>query len=132
MKQQLQIPLRALIITDRLFEPANKLADYFKATGHIYVMGMASGKEEAIEIAKKEDFDYLIIAGYLKNETNYRVIEELRKRHKRFLTVQWAIVDSLINIFCSRYKIPLKFERTLPMEQFVDFLRAHKNDPLLR
>jgi hypothetical protein len=67
----------------------------------------------------------------LKNETNYRVIEELRKRHKRFLAVQWAIVDSLINIFCSRYKIHLKFERTLPMEQFVDFLRAHRNDPLL-
>lgn len=106
MKQQFQYPIRTLIITDRLFEPANQLADYFTATGNIYVMGMASGKEEAIEIASKEDFDYLIIAGYLKNETNYRVIEELRKRHKRFLAVQWAIVDSLINAFCSVIRSP--------------------------
>ena len=65
-------------------------ADYMKSIGNIYVMGLVGSKAEAIEIAKKVDFDYLIIAGYLKNETNYRVIEDLRKRHKRFLAVQWA------------------------------------------
>ena len=73
---------------------------------------------------------YLIIAGYLKIEYNYSVIAELRRQNKAFIAVQWAIIESLINGFCQSYKIPLKFERTLPMADFVSFLDTHKNNPL--
>ncbi|MEL7658854.1 MAG: hypothetical protein AAGU75_23430, partial [Bacillota bacterium] len=71
-------------------------------------------------------FDYLIIAGYLKSEYNYGVIAELQKQRKKFLPVQWAILDELIFTFCQRYKIPLKFERTLPMANFVSYLEQVK------
>ncbi|QOX63800.1 hypothetical protein FRZ06_10800 [Anoxybacterium hadale] len=124
--------IKVLIISDRLMDKARALAEFLSSIESFKVAGIASDGKQVMEFASNSDFDYLIIAGYLKNETNYRVIEDLRKRHKRFITVQWAMVDSLINIFCSRYKIPLKFERTLPMELFVDFLRAHRNDPLLQ
>ena len=82
-------------------------------------------------IAQEHAFDYLIIAGYLRWEYNYGVIAELRKQQKKFIPVQWAILDSLIHTFCLRYGIPLKFERTRPMSDFVSFLIEHKNDPPL-
>lgn len=120
--------IRVKIITDRLFRQADALADYFRHTGNIEVVGLAETKQQALSIAQEHDFDYLIIAGYL-TEYNYNVIAELQKKQKKFIPVQWAILDFLIAGFCRRYKIPLKFDRTLPMSDFTDFLIAHKNDP---
>ena len=120
---------RVLIISDRLLDEAKVLAGYLRCTGLIDVVGIAKNKQQALSIAQKYAFDYLIIAGYLKIEYNYSVIAELQKQQKEFLPVQWAILDSLITTFCQRYKIPLRFERTLPMDDFVSFLNAHKKTP---
>lgn len=119
-------------MTDRLQDQANALAEFLKQSVFFEVVGFAENKQQVHSIAEYRNFDYLIIAGYLKNETNYHVIAELRKKFKRFQPVQWAINDSLINIFCLRYKIPLKFERTRPIEEFADFLKNHKYDSLIR
>ncbi|MDF2654872.1 MAG: hypothetical protein K0R19_1346 [Bacillota bacterium] len=124
--------IKVLILTDRLQDQAKALIEFLKQSGFFEVVGFAENKQQVHSIAEDRNFDYLIIAGYLKNETNYHVIAELRNEFKRFHPVQWAMVDSLINIFCLRYQIPLKFERTLPMDEFADFLRTHKNDPLIR
>jgi hypothetical protein len=126
---QLNKTIHVLIISDRLLNQANALAKYLSSTGCIHVVGLAENKQQALSIAKDHSFDYLIIVGYLKMEYTYEVIAELQKQQKEFLPVQWAILDSLIFTFCQRYKIPLKFERTLPITEFVSFLAAHKNDP---
>lgn len=120
--------IHVLIISDRLLNQANALAKYLSSTGNINVVGLAENKQQALSIAKDHSFDYLIIVGYLKMEYTYEVIAELQKQQKEFLPVQWAILDSLIVTFCQRYKIPLKFERTLPITDFISFLNAHKND----
>jgi len=122
--------IHVLIISDRLLDQANALANYLSSTGSIHVVGLAENKQQALSLAKDHAFNYLIIVGYLKMEYTYNVIEELQKQQKEFLPVQWAILDSLIATFCQRYKIPLKFERTLPITDFVSFLAAHKNDPI--
>ena len=119
--------IHVLIISDRLLNQANALAKYLSSTGSINVVGLAENKQQALNIAKDYSFDYLIIAGYLKAERTYEVIAELQEQRKEFLSVQWAMLDPLITCFCQRYKIPLKFERTLPMADFVSFLNAHKN-----
>lgn len=123
--------IRILIITDRLLKQASELADYLQGTGKIEVVGLAENKQQVLDISKDYDFDYLIIAGYLKSEYNYSVIAELQKQKKEFLPVQWAILDPLTSTFCLNYEIPLKFDRTLPMADFVRFLIAHKNDLIL-
>jgi hypothetical protein len=64
----------------------------------------------------------------LKSEYNYSVITELQKQQKKFFTVQWAILDDLIYTFCRRYEIPLKFERTLPLDDFVSYLEQFKSE----
>lgn len=119
--------IHVLIISDRLLNQANALANYLRSTGSIHVSGLAENKQQALRIAKDHSFDYLVIVGYLKMEYTYDVIAELQKQQKEFLPVQWAILDSLIATFCQRYQIPLKFERTLPMADFVSFLNAHKS-----
>jgi len=119
--------IHVLIISDRLLNQANALANYLSSTGSIHVIGLAENKQQALSIAKDHSFDYLVIVGYLKMEYTYNVIVELQKQQKEFLPVQWAILDTLITTFCQRYQIPLKFERTLPMADFVSFLNAHKS-----
>lgn len=120
--------VRVLIISDRLLDMAKALADYLRRAEGIHVIGLAENRQQALSIAQTQAFDYLIIAGYLRVEYNYNVIAELQRQRREFLTVQWAMLDSLITGFCQRYRIPLKFDRTLPMSDFVGFLHAHKND----
>mgnify|MGYP001005630770 FL=1 len=117
--------IRVQIVSDRLIDQAKRLEEYFRRTESIDVVGLAVDKQQALDVARNHSFDYLIIAGYLKAERTYSVIEELQKQQKKFLTVHWAILDALIFSFCQRYKIPLQFERSLPLEDFVGFLMDH-------
>jgi hypothetical protein len=119
--------IRALIISDRLLDEAKVLAGYLQCTGVVDVVGIAGNRQQALAIAQEAAFDYLIIAGYLRSEHNYGVIAELQRQQMEFQTVHWAMLDPLIAAFCSRYEIPLQFERTLPLEDFVRFLDAHHN-----
>ena len=123
-------PIHVLIISDRLLNQAKSLAEYLHSTENFNVIGLAENENHALELAQNHSFDYLIIAGYLQAERTYHVIAELQKQEKEFLPVQWAMLDPLITTFCQRYGIPLKFERTLPMVDFVSFLNAHKNDSI--
>jgi len=118
--------VKVLIISDRLQYQAKALADYLSGTGNIDVIGLAESRQQALTIAEDHHIDFLIIAGYLKSEYNYSVIAELQKQRKNFLPVQWAILDELIFLFCQRYNIALKFERTLPMADFVSYLEHVK------
>ncbi len=115
--------IKVIIISDRLLQEAKVLADYLTSTESIEVVGLAESKQEALSLAQDTTFDFLIIAGFLKPEQNYSVIAELQKQHKKFLPVQWAILDELIDTFCQRYKISLKFERTLKLADFVSYLK---------
>lgn len=116
--------LRVLILSDRLIEKAQDLADYMTSTG-VQVVALTTSKEQAL-IFCDERIDFLIIAGYLKNRQNYGIIEECRNRRLPVIAVQWAMLDSLISDYCRTYKIPLRFERTLPMDEFILFLRQHR------
>jgi hypothetical protein len=120
-------PIRVLILSDRLLKQAQGLAEYLFNLDGFEVVGIALDKDQTLELAGETDFDFLIIAGYLKMFHTYEVIEELQMQKKEFQTVQWAILDSLILELSKRYKIPLTFERTLPMESFAAFLWERKS-----
>lgn len=124
-----QNQLRVLILSDRLFYLAIELSKILTAFD-IRVLGITNSKEEVLSIAKEQSFHYLIIAGYLKDLTLYDAIRELYQQHTCFIPVHWALLDPLIHHLCFRYKIPLKFERSLPVKDFVTFLTMHKNDRL--
>jgi hypothetical protein len=108
---------------------AQKLADYLTSAG-IQVAALATSKEQALMFCD-ERIDFLIIAGYLKDRNNYGVIEECRSRRLPAIAVQWAMLDALISDYCRTYKIPLRFERTLPMDEFVLFLWRHRPSHLV-
>ena len=115
--------ISVLIISDRLIERARELSSYLCSVG-IHVVGLVENKEQALKV-QDQPIDFLIIAGYLKNKQNYEVINEYRKRHKTFTAIHWAMLDSLISSYCNEYKIPLMFERTRPMSDFVVYLQEH-------
>lgn len=117
-------PLCVLILSDRLMNNAQKLADHLTSTG-IHVVALTTSKEQALRFCD-ERIDFLIIAGYLKDRQNYGIIEECRSRRLYAVPVIWAILDELISDHCSMYRIPFKFERTLPMCDFVLFLQRNR------
>lgn len=110
-------------------DDAQKLADYLASAG-IQVAALATSKEQALMFCV-ERIDFLIIVGYLKDRNNYGVIEECRSRRLPTIAVQWAMLDALISDYCRTYKIPLRFERTLPMDEFVLFLWQHRPSHLV-
>jgi len=118
-------PIRVLIVSDRLIDEAQKLADYLAISG-VKVIALVNTKEQALEFCDQR-IDFLIVAGYLKNRQTYKVIEEYKNRQISFIPVHWAMLDDLIAIYCNTYKIPLQFERTLPMFKFVVFLEKYRN-----
>ncbi|EMS72631.1 hypothetical protein [Ruminiclostridium cellobioparum] len=126
MEEKNTSPLCVLILSDRLLNYAQKLADYLTSVG-VQVAALVTSKEQALMFCD-ERIDFLIIAGYLKNQINYGVIKECGNRGFPAVAVHWAMLDDLISGYCRTYKIPLQFERTLPMDEFVLFL--WQNRPL--
>lgn len=126
-KEGLSESTKVLIISDRLLDCAKALSNFLIAAG-IYVVGVVENKQQVLKTTESQSIDYLIIAGYLNDTKNYEVIEELRHQYKTFIPIQWAILDSLITSYCFQYRIPLKFDRTLPLDDFVEFLQEHKDD----
>ncbi|ADL03731.1 hypothetical protein [Lacrimispora saccharolytica] len=119
-----QNKIRVLIISDRLMDRAIELSNYLCSAG-IHIVGLVKNKDQALEMVDQV-IDFLIIAGYLENQQGYEIINEYRKRHKTFTAVHWAMLDSLISSYCNEYKIPLMFERTRPISDFVVYLQEHR------
>ncbi len=117
--------ISVLILSDRLIDNAKKLADYLASVG-IEVIALATTKEQALPFINQKT-DFLIIAGYLEEQQTYEVIEEYSQRNISCIPVHWAILDGLIQLYCSTYQIPLQFDRTLPRSDFVCFLEQHSS-----
>ncbi len=122
-------PLCVLILSDRLFDYAQRLANCLALAG-IQVVALVTSKEQALMFCN-ERIDFLIIAGYLKDRNNYEVIKECKNRRLPAIAVQWAMLDALISDYCRTYKIPLQFERTLPIDKFILFLWQHRPSHLI-
>lgn len=119
--------IKVVILSDRLLDEAKVLAGYLRCTGRVEIVGIARNRRQVLSLVLNHTFDYLIIAGYLKVESTYNVIAELQLRQIKFLPVQWAILDELIFTLCHRYNISLKFDRTLPMMDFVSYLEQARS-----
>lgn len=119
--------IEVLLLSDRLVNTAIVLSDQLRQNG-VSVLGVAQNKEELHTLMDAKEIGYIIIVGYLSDVKLYEELRDLREVNQRITTVQWAMLDSLISTYCCEYRIPLKFERTLPVESFVEFLEKHKDD----
>jgi len=127
-QQNMETEINLLILSDRLIDCAKELENYICSfSENINVLGIATNRLEVMQLAENMPVDYLIIAGYLKNIHSYDIVHELWEE-KSCISVHWAMLDTLIIKLCSKYKIPLMFDRTLPIADFITYLKAHKND----
>lgn len=123
----MEIEINLLILSDRLMDYAKELKSYICSHNeNINVLGIAANRLEVMQLAENQPIDYLIIVGYLKDKHSYDIVKELWEE-KSCISVHWAMLDALIIKLCSRYKIPLMFDRTLPIADFITYLLEHKN-----
>lgn len=110
-----------LLLSDRLYGIALGLQYFFVNHTKATVLDIADNYETALMAVQKRNIDLLIIAGYQKSRSNYKIIDYLEKRG-RTRTVMWAVLDKYIDTICYQYHINYKFERTEPLSLFADYL----------
>jgi len=120
-----------LILTDRLQLIIDQLTEYLKEKTNIHVLDVVNDSEGVLRVSRENHIDFLIIAGFLRNEKTYEVLYELDKIQSNYLEVHWAMIDSLILDHGQTYHIRARFDRRLPMEEFVGFLEKAYRDVLL-
>ena len=117
-----QFTANILILGDRLFEVAIGLSYFFSKCSNANVLAVVTNYQEAMAAAKEHRVDYLIIAGYQKNNYNYHIIHQLRERANPPHIVMWALLDQCIFYECRKHKIYDSFDREKPLGEFIHFL----------
>lgn len=112
-----------LILSDRLYGPAIGIHYFMKKCTDSNVM-VTHSEQETHSAAKKMEFDYMIIAGYLSDESNYKIIPILREGKNPPAIVMWALPDQLIRGICMEHKIVHVFNRMEPISKFIEFSKA--------
>lgn len=116
-----------LILSDRLVLLASELMRYISNFTDAGVVGLVSYYKD-MEKYMDCNIDYLTIVGYLENKETYNDANQLLRNKRKLKIVQWASIDSLIVSLCSEYKIMYKFERTKPVDKFMNYLIVIQND----
>ena len=107
-----------LILSDRLDGMACKLGSFISEKTRGRVLGVISSKGEL----EKDmlDIDYLIIVGYLKDESNFEIIDEIRAKNHRMNVIFYATFSSITKRQMNEYGVNCIFERH---ESLVSLLR---------
>ena len=119
-----------LILTDRLQLPVKELVEYLRKNTAIRIRGVESESEGVLHVARENQIDFLIIAGFLRNEKTYEVLYELDEIQNNYLEVHWAAISPTIFDHKQTYHIRANFDRFRPCEEFVGFLEKMYRDVL--
>ncbi|MCL2577784.1 MAG: hypothetical protein FWE27_07020 [Defluviitaleaceae bacterium] len=128
------VEINVMIMTDRLPDIAKGLQEYMQNSSDITV-DFVSCLNEAKEIINNKHIDFFIIAGYLKNELNFNAVELVRKYNRYSTVIIYALLDPYITYFCRKYSIKAKYDRTKPIEGFIEYMRncySYKNNNFLK
>jgi len=98
-----------LILSDRLASTACKLGSFINEKTGGDVLGTILNKDEL----RKDmlDIDYLIVVGYLENESNFEVINKIRAKNHRMSVVFYATLSSITRRQMNKYGVDCIFER---------------------
>jgi len=111
-----------LILTDRLQFEVNDLTKYLRDNTAIRILDVVNDSESVLRVARENHIDFLIIAGFLRNEKTYEVLYELDEIQNNYMEVHWAAVSPTIFDHKQTYHIRANFDRFRPCEEFVGFL----------
>jgi len=106
-----------LILSDRLDQMAHRLGSFIseKTCGH--VLGTISNEAELEE--QMLNADYLIIVGYLEDELNFKVLNEVRTKNNQLNVIFYATYSPITSRQMSKYGIYCIFERHEPLGSFL-------------
>jgi len=106
-----------LILSDRLDGVACKLGSFINEKTGGHVLGTLFSKDELEK--DMMDIDYLIIVGYLENESSFEIIERIRATNHRMSVVFYATVSSITKKQMNKYGVNCIFERHEPLGAFL-------------
>ena len=106
-----------LLLSDRLNRTAYKLGSFISEKTCGCVLGVISSEAELEE--QMLNANYLIIVGYLEDESNFKVLDELRAKNNQLATIFYATHSPIIIKQMSQYGICCIFERHEPLSRFL-------------
>lgn len=108
---------RFLMLSDRLDRTAYKLGAFIneKTCGH--VLGVISNTDELEK--KTLPADYLIIVGYLEDESNFEVLEKIRANNNQITIIFYATYSLITSRQMNKYGIHSIFDRYQSLDSFL-------------
>lgn len=114
--------INVLLLTDRLYGYAKGLQEYMQNSDDISV-DVINCYKNATQIITQKHIDFLIIVGHLLNEDNYEIMRCIAKFNKYVSVIIYALDSPLINYICHENHIQYRFDRTEPLDRFIEYMR---------
>ena len=115
--------IHVLVITDRLPGCAKGLVEYLEK-GRDITVDLVDNFAAAQQIINQNPVDFLVIVGYLRSKTNYKIVDFVAENSPHANVIMYANIDDLIIKECSKYKIQHMYNRFDPIDEFVAFMRS--------
>lgn len=122
--------LTCLVVADRLFEYGVGLAYYLQTNTCATILGVIDEYKSNDWTA--QDIDFIIFCGYQKNETNYQIIWDMRKKANPPHIIMVAHLDNLIKEICRQYNIIYAYDRSRCLSDFINYLTVIQHHPKIR
>jgi len=116
--------IHALIISDRCGWRAIGLYEYLTARTNLTSVRIADNPETIRKAIKTCQPHIVIFVGYQKDKANYQMIPALQKK-AQMVVAMFASVDTVIELECKRFGIPLMYDCLESLADFVNMLRIH-------
>ena len=107
-----------LILSDRLENIANKLGTFINERTCGQIRGIISSKDELQE--DMLDINYLIIVGYLEEESNFEILDKIRIKNNNIRVILYATYSPTTSRQMSKYGIYCLFERYESLDVFLN------------
>ena len=114
--------INILIISDRLMEYSQNLYEFFKdyediTCNLIHSISEFNSSEMGIP-------DFLLAAGYLKDDNNYNIVERIREINSGVFCIQLGRIDDCTIYHSQKYSFDEYFERTSDNEKLLNRLQT--------
>ena len=107
-----------LILSDRLDNIAIRMGSFIREKTSGHVLGTIASKDELEECMMNTD--YLIIIGYLEDESNFEVVNKIRLKNNNIKIVFYATNSSTARKQIDKYEIDCLFERDQSLGKFLE------------
>ena len=114
--------VNALIITDRLHALAKRLSQDLRENTDLET-DVVFDIKGARKIIQEKPLDFLILAGYLKKQRNFKAVKEVLRLNPYANVVLWAHLDAAARRYRDSHEMENAFESFHSIPKFAEYMR---------